>query len=347
MKNNLLYIGLNGYAGSGKDTVAKMIRTILTKDWNSLEECKTYYKSVYTDPTRSATFNDENNHNSRVLCIAYADQLKNICSAIFGVPIERFYMNKSTAWICINKKFEYTEIRPQDSQIVTADEYYYGISNYRNDNKKYWMSLREILVYVGTYVLQQDINKSIFVNVVRNLIKSEAQHNQDLKYVVITDNRFLHELDYIKENNGIMISIIRNGIEQLNNIAEHDLDEETSFDYVIDNSGTYDDLFEQVWNILHDNIEFHNIALTLSTRENNVHNYLRLVRKTDTKELYKLCAPLKIQKVYYSEGEIYSLDPVGGPTISVNKPLETEEYYEKIVSAIKYDEESETFFIIT
>ena len=44
MENNLLYIGLNGFAGSGKDTVAKMIKTILNRDWNSLEECKAYYR---------------------------------------------------------------------------------------------------------------------------------------------------------------------------------------------------------------------------------------------------------------------------------------------------------------
>ena len=49
--NKLLYIGLNGLAGSGKDTVAKMLKTILSKQWESLEECKTYYFSRYTNPT--------------------------------------------------------------------------------------------------------------------------------------------------------------------------------------------------------------------------------------------------------------------------------------------------------
>ena len=38
--NKFLYIGLNGYAGSGKDTVAKMLHHILNKDWNSYDECK-------------------------------------------------------------------------------------------------------------------------------------------------------------------------------------------------------------------------------------------------------------------------------------------------------------------
>ena len=170
--NKLLYIGLNGLAGSGKDTVAKMLKTILSKDWDSMEECKNYYFSTYTNPTQSATFPYLKEENSSVMCIAYADQLKEICSSIFGIPIQRFYQNKANAWICINDKFQYTEIKPNDQNIVTAEEYYYNLSSYsETNNDQYWMSLREILVYVGTYVLQNTVNKQIFVNIVRNKIR--------------------------------------------------------------------------------------------------------------------------------------------------------------------------------
>ena len=104
--NKLLYIGLNGFAGSGKDTVAKMIKTILNYQWPNLETCKTYYNSIYTNPTISATHNNiEDNTGKPVYCIAFADQLKQICSNIFGIPVERFYQNKATAWICINQDF--------------------------------------------------------------------------------------------------------------------------------------------------------------------------------------------------------------------------------------------------
>ena len=109
--NNLLYIGLNGLAGSGKDTVGKILKTMLGHDWTNLEECKNYYNSIYTNPTWSATYHSPKlDNNDKVLCIAYADQLKMICSTIFGIPFERFYMNKSNAWVCINDKFQYTEI---------------------------------------------------------------------------------------------------------------------------------------------------------------------------------------------------------------------------------------------
>ena len=331
MRNKkLVYIGLNGYAGAGKDTVAKMLKTILGRKWNSLEECKEYYNQIYTNPTWTATFHSINldEENNKVLCIAYADQLKMICSNIFGIPFERFYMNKSTAWVCINKDFQYTEIKPTSSNIITADEYYYGYDNYIHNNDAYWMSLREVLVYVGTYVLQKHINKKIFVNIVNNKIHELEQQNPNLEYIIITDNRFTHELDYIRNNNGITISIVRNSIEQLDNIAEHELDNiEPYYDYVIDNSHGYDELFENVWNLVVNNVYFQNITTNLFTRE-NIDNYLRLisVNKEKNEFVWILCTKHNLQKIY-KEGDIIKLiDLTGGPVICIDEDLNTSKY---------------------
>ena len=343
MKNNLLYIGLNGFAGSGKDTVAKMLKTILNKDWKSLEECKEYYKSVYTNPTISATF-DTYSENDKVMCIAFADQLKYICSSIFGIPVKRFYQNKSTAWVCINKDFKYTEVHPDDNFIVTAEQYYDSISEYKESKHNYWMSLREVLVYVGTYVLQQDINKSIFVNIIRNTIKEVQRKNNNLMYVIVTDIRFNHEIDYIQENSGITISITRNDIQQLDNIAEHDLDEEDRWNYIIENNGTYDDLFEKIWDLVHENIEFENVTYDLVTRE-NVNNYLRLIDITENQNIYRLCSQYDVQKLYRSDGSIYMIDPVGGPSIELHENIPIDNIYTITVHNIEFDETLNSFII--
>lgn len=324
--NNLLFIGLNGYAGAGKDTVAKMLKTILSKEWNNIEEVKEYYFSTYTNPTQSATFK-QNVHceQSAVLCIAYADQLKEICSTMFGIPIERFYMNKSNAWICISDQFQYTEIQPDKDHILTAEQFYYEISNLEKNNTKYWLSLREILVYVGTYVLQQTINRDIFVNIIRNKIKEEQAKNPNLKYVIVTDNRFNHELNYMNESNAITMTITRDSVKQLDNIAEHDLDNIENYDYVIDNSSSYDDLIQNVWNIVHENIEFSNITETLYTRE-NINNYLRLIKVEneydDIIETYKLCVSNTINELYRTNGEITYINPIGGPQICVGDVID-------------------------
>lgn len=343
--SNLLYIGLNGFAGSGKDTVAKMIKTILNYNWNSLEECKEYYKSVYTSPTISATYNPiDSDKQMPVYCVAFADQLKVICSNIFGIPVERFYENKATAWVCINHDFKYTEITPANNYIVTAEEYYNNISDYKISKEAYWMSLREALVYVGTYVLQQDINKNIFVNIVRNLIKQKQKENPDLQYVICTDVRFNHEINYIHKNNGITISIIRNDVKQLDNIAEHDLDEEDRWDYVIENNGTYDELFEKIWNMLHNDLEFQNITYDLQTRD-DVNNYLRLIKVENESAVYKLCCQYDIQKLYKNDGEISLIDPVGGPIIEPYRELDLISGEELMCNKITFDDISNKFYI--
>ena len=322
MSKPLLYIGLNGFAGSGKDTVAKMIKTILNYQWNSLEECKEYYKSVYTSPTISATYNtvEKNTDNLPVYCLAFADQLKTICSNIFGIPVERFYQNKSTGWVCLNKDFKYTEVQPDNTLIVTAEEYFNNIADYKSSDNRYWMSLREVLVYVGTYVLQQDLNKNVFVNIVDNLVRDKEKSNPNLKYVIVTDIRFNHEINYIHKNNGITISIKRDDVKQLDNIAEHDLDDEDRWDYTIMNNGTYDELFEEVWNILNDDTEFSNIVTMIQTRD-EVENYLRLWEIGVNCNVYKLCTKYPVQQIYKNEGNIYMVDPVGGPSIEVGKVI--------------------------
>lgn len=343
--NNLLYIGLSGYAGSGKDTVAKILAAMLDTNFNTCEEFEQYYNNLYkVTAGQSATFNNENVNGlngQKVLCIAYADQLKYVCASIFGIPVERFYMNKSSAWICINKDFTYTEIRPAQDNIITAEEYAYNLSTYKHSSTSYYMSLREILVYVGTYVLQEDINKRIFVNIVKNKINETIIKNPSLKYVIITDNRFSHEIDFMHENNGILISIQRDSVTQLSNVAEHDLDDENSYDYVINNNGTYSDLIETIWDMVHMHKEFENITYNLLTRE-NINNYLREI--DDNK--FKLCTVNKLQKIYHENGSISMVDPIGGPTIFVNKPIELYNTDKQLIpQKIKFNVETDKIII--
>ena len=320
MSNKLLYIGLNGFAGSGKDTVAKLLSVMLNNKWESFEQFKEYYESI-SNSRKFATFNKSSIDERECICIAFADQLKHICASIFGIPVERFYLNKANAWICINKDFQYTEVQPENDNIVTAEDFYISMNNYMNSSIRYYMSLREILVYVGTYLCQKSINKNIFINIIENTIKQKLNRNSDIKYVVVTDVRFLHELDYIRNKNGITITITRDDVKQLDNIAEHDLDYEEDYDFYIDNNGTYEDLFRQVWDMVNDNIEFRNIIVNLQSRD-GTQNYIRLVEYNGNDKVYKLCQEYDVQRVSHSGATITMIDPSGGPAIYVNSYIE-------------------------
>lgn len=337
--NNLLYIGLNGYAGAGKDTVAKMLYVILNYDWDCIEEAYEFYKKKYATNIRPyATL--KNNDDKRCTCIAFADRLKQICADLFGIPIEYFYYNKSTAWICINKDFEYTETKPDEDYIITASDYYGSNDSYFRSTHKYYMSLREILVYVGTYVCQYHISRNTFVNSVSNTIKNNFWNKTDLQFVICTDVRFGHEYDFIKKNNGIMINIVRKDIVQADDIAEHEMDAigPESYNYVIYNDGSYEDLFKTVWDITLSTLEFQNITVNLPSRTHTNYSYLRLIYPNT----YKLCPYNGISKISHNMGNIIAIDPEGGPQIIIDEELPGTN---NIVRDIIFDENHSEYLI--
>lgn len=314
MNNHLLYIGLNGFAGSGKDTVAKALRLMLSYDWSTFEEFNAAWKrelSSYNFATFGGSLQD-----SRCYCIAFADQLKYICASMFGIPVERFYFNKETAWVRISTDFKYTERRPDSKDIITADEYNELINSCYDVLEPKWMSLREILVYVGTYVCQSVINKACFVNGVENTINQVLSQNKNLKYVICTDVRFNHELEYIQEHNGININIRRNDVKQLDNIAEHDLDGCDNFDFIINNDGSYDELMLSLWDLVHENKIFENDIIELPSRDGS-DNYLRKIGD----RCYNTCFEFGVSRTLRDAGHIIILDPTGGPALAVGDKI--------------------------
>jgi hypothetical protein len=206
------------------------------------------------------------------------------------------------------------------------------------------MSLREILVYVGTYVCQESICENIFVNSVQNKIDDRSYSNDTLKYVICTDVRFVHEYDFIKHKNGIMINIVRDGIEQANDVAEHDLDmmDKENYNYVIYNDGTYDDLFDQVWEVTHNNLEFKNNIIQLHTRVSGTNTYLRLLSKDDYSCVCKLCAANGIAKITHSEGRIINIDPEGGPQLYISSLIYGTNY---TIENLEFDEDKLEYII--
>lgn len=301
-----LYIGLRGLAGSGKDTVGKMLSFILDHYSLSLQDARIAFKGNYR-------LYDEN----RIYVIAFADQLKKICSDIFGVPIDAFYNgNKANAWVCINRDFHYTETRPEEGSIITASDYYSG---QKTSVKPMYMSIREIMVYVGTYMLQRNITENIFINIVENKIKRHK--SRDLQYVLLTDVRFEHELDYVHEKSGVVINITNDRVTALQNIAELSLNDDDTFDFNITNNGTYDDLFEEVYNLVHENKVFENDVVELETRTNDVDTYLRTMYEDENMKTFQLCTSSHINRMNRSLGEIDMIDPAGGPIIKVGETI--------------------------
>lgn len=341
--NKLLYIGLNGYAGSGKDTFAQILSFILNTSYSSKAIAYNAFVEKYVDmpvthPNTSAL------STPNCFCIAFADQLKKICSELFCVPLNYFYDNKSNTWICLNKGFEVTQIKPIQSSIVTASEYYMNRENYMYSSDPIYMSIRELLVYVGTYMLQQDLTKDVFINIVSKKIIEKA-NNMSYKYVICTDVRFIREMEFIHEHNGIMINITRDSVSQMNNIAEHELDNIDDFDFVIDNDGTIEDLFYKAWEIIENDVRFENFIIPLNSHDSS-DNYLVLDNIRDIDEKTKeydwiLVQEYKTARTIHNNGKIIAIDPSGGPMINVG------DWLQNISNTTMWQQVKEIWFDVT
>lgn len=316
-KNHILFIGLNGYAGSGKDTVAKMLRVIFNKEEGQTKEFLYNFWKNYHKEHRYAT--SEDNGYGNTYTIAFADQLKKIASDIFAIPLRRFYDNKTNGYINISGSFEYTENKPDN--IITAEDYASSPEYYQKSDVQWWMSIREILVYVGTYILQAEINRKIFINIVENKVAQESRYD-DYKYVICTDVRFEHESEYIRNKKGVLINIVRSDVEQLDNVAEHDLDDEEDYDFIIENDGSYEELWDAVWNLVHDNDIFRNEIIQLESHDYS-NNYLRLVDDiSDIEKTYRICMEYACARASHNEdGSLAMIDPSGGPALYIGKPI--------------------------
>ncbi|MEM0354020.1 MAG: hypothetical protein QXW79_00425 [Thermoplasmata archaeon] len=112
---------------------------------------------------------------------------------------------------------------------------------------------RKMLQFVGTDLLRNHLNeimpglgRNIFIHHFRIWYMSEIQRNPKIN-IVVPDIRFQNEVNFIKELGGFIIKINRPGIESNDlHSSETELLNINNYDYLINNSGTIDDLFDSM-----------------------------------------------------------------------------------------------------
>lgn len=115
-------------------------------------------------------------------------------------------------------------------------------------DERWNMSPRQILQWLGTDILRNNISDEIFITNMKNKLKNNSH-----KYIIITDVRFDNEAEMIKNLGGIIININRNNIDESkdNHITESGINSKY-IDINIDNNGTIDELHNKVLNIFDD-----------------------------------------------------------------------------------------------
>lgn len=198
-------IGIAGKMQAGKDTLGGMINKLSTQEWQIKK---------------------------------FAGKLKQVVSLLIGIPIENLEKEE------IKSSYLSEE---WNKLIIDFDRAYVGLPT--SFVHKY--TVREFLQKVGTDALRDVIHPNIWVNALfadygikdLNYFKAFPQ-NYDLPNWIITDVRFPNEAEAVKERGGKLIKVIRN-----NNTGDHPsetaLDNYDSWDFIVPNTGTLDDLLYQ------------------------------------------------------------------------------------------------------
>lgn len=227
--NKVSIVGIKGFKGSGKDTVASMISYIL-HDGIMKANYNTwllYHKNDFIE-------NDE-------IIIHFADKLKDDISEFCGIDRklldrqeikENYYYNFKTGIVSTN-------IKDTDYVINTVLECD-NLSTLLLLNNNVSIKIRVLLQYYGTNVIRNHFWHEAFVHYTIN--KAFDIRNK-LGQCIIADARFDNECNVIKVCGGKIIRVDR----RVNN-DNHESEQIKIFqdDYVIDNTGTLVGLFYKV-----------------------------------------------------------------------------------------------------
>lgn len=227
--NKVTIVGIKGFKGSGKDTVASMISYILhdgiTKA--SYDTWLLYHKNDFIE-------NDE-------IIIHFADKLKDDISEFCGIDRklldrqeikENYYYNFKTGIVSTN-------IKDIDYVINTVLEYD-NLSTLLLLNNNVSIKIRALLQYYGTNVIRNHFWHNAFVHYTIN--KAFDIRNK-LGQCIIADARFDNECNVIKVCGGKIIRVDR---RVNNDNHESEQIKISQDDYVIDNTGTLVGLFYKV-----------------------------------------------------------------------------------------------------
>lgn len=159
------------------------------------------------------------------------------------------------------------------AEIFGLTEYVFNAREYKEQEDPFWnVSPRKILQFVGTEFFRDaiidlipGITDNFWIKRLAGKLNGLSRSDSDGAYcngdtVVITDVRFKNEFQWILDNNGVIIQLIRPGISAVglaNHASESSFITEPQIGvdnvYVIFNTGTLENLNEKVQEII-DNI---------------------------------------------------------------------------------------------
>lgn len=223
-------IAISSFKNAGKDTAAHMLQYLL----NAPKIFRFYwcYKLFKNFP-------------GKWKITSFAKPLKEVLSVILGVPVKKFEdRNFKENYYVHLWDFKIVEkYLLDDSDILSDNKFTKAIKTGEPFPKDTWLSIRQLMQYFGTQVLQTYLGRRVWIN---STLKRKYPF-------IISDLRFIEEYNAVKELNGTVIYIKRDSAKPGTHQSERevlDLYNQNKFDCIVDNNGTLSDLFNNLkWQV--------------------------------------------------------------------------------------------------
>lgn len=253
-------IGINGYAGSGKDTVGAIIQLL------NCESVDSNVEDILADYAHNEWWLYD---SSGWEIKKWAGKLKVIASLLTGIPQEKFedqefkktYLGPEWNYWTISVISD-GKLLMQEGRFNTKEEAqgYVGFmeQNYGTFQMEYivgmqQMTVRQFLQELGTDGLRNGLHPNVWVNALMADYTGMYDIDTDRTTYpnwIITDVRFPNEAQAIKDQGGIILRIDRPGVKPTNNHPSEVSLDDWEFDYKIMNGSDIVSLMFTVHNIL-------------------------------------------------------------------------------------------------
>jgi hypothetical protein len=150
--------------------------------------------------------------NVKVLRQGFASKLYDVCTQLYG-------------WAGF-KTYNHYDQFPEEKEVKL---------------KAIGKSPRDVLIEVGNKI--REVHSETWIN----LLLSRAR---DLDVLLIGDLRYPDEITSVRMIGGLCVKVDRPNVERFNDVADHNLDQYTEWDFIIRNDGNLQDLYIKVQRLL-------------------------------------------------------------------------------------------------
>ena len=229
-------VGVKGTKGSGKDTVADMIRYIMEAGTTQAS----YDNYIW--------FTKHHDSELDVPILHFADKIKDDLSLILNINRTCFddskykdelYYHFRTGSFITEKNIKFGNVFLITNEILNN----LSLAQIRLEHKDDCViKIRTLMQYYGTEIMRNNIGADVWV---RSTINKAIQNRDYYGFAVIADVRFINEWQAVREVGGKIIHVVRGRLEDK---VEHSSEYITSSssDYEIENNGNLMGLFYKV-----------------------------------------------------------------------------------------------------